>query len=60
MKDIQELYVIKDDSLSEFNRDVKTIVKDLQQDGFDVEVQYQAIEVNKVLTHSAMIIGRGK
>ena len=60
--DIKRIHTISEMNLNLFNRYLSDIVKDLQLDGMEVEIQFQhkIDEKHSFHYYSALIIGRGK
>ena len=60
--DIKRIHTISELEVNVFNKHLATIVKDLQTDGLEVEIQYQHKVEERYSRHyfSALIIGRGK
>lgn len=61
---IKEIYTITNTDINSFRRDVDRIVKDLQSDGYKVDVQFSTSKRESIIgmdvNYSAMIIGREK
>ena len=58
--DIKCMHTIEESNINQFNKNLSTVVSDLQNDGLEVEIQYQFEVTTYKKYYNALIIGRGK
>ena len=54
--DVDKIQLIQDIYVGSFFKDIKQFIRELQQQGYEVDIKYSTTEIGGVLHYSALIL----